>query len=171
MITVLFSTPKRYGQNVCNNMRFLSVNTEGQSPTCPTPKKSERKIHKGSKTPKLPIDRETHGFHSILTVSRRERYFSRFYFKSHYYRLNSHCFQLWQLVYSEVSSKKTTMCQQCTLSHNIKVFILKMSVTYIMSSACSSDQLPYALPVADQIQLQSRSMRFVLNTHAHKNMT
>ena len=78
--------------------------------------------------------------------------------------------QLWQLVYSEVSSTKTTMYQKYALSHNIKVCILKMSVTYIMSSACSSDQLPYALPVADQIQLRNRSMRFVLNTHAHKSI-
>ena len=119
-------------------------------------------------TPKS--DRGSHGFHSILTVSWRERYFSRFYFKSHYYRLNSYCFQFWELVYSEVSSKKTTMYQQYVLSHNIKVRILEMSVTYIMSSACSSDQLPYALLVADQMQLRNRSMRFVLNTHAHKNV-
>ena len=120
--------------------------------------------------PTLKSDRETHGFHSILTVSWRERYFLRFYFKSHYYRLNSHCFQFWELVYSEVSSKKTTVYQQYVLSHNIKVRILEMSVTYNMSSACSSDQLPYALLVADQMQLRNRSMRFVLNTHAHKNV-
>ena len=67
--------------------------------------------------------------------SQRERYFSWFYCKSHYYRLNSHCFQLWKRVYSEVSSKKTTMYQKYALLHDIKLCTLKMSVTYIMSSA------------------------------------
>ena len=102
------------------------------------------------------IDCETHGFHSVITVSQWERYFSWLYFKSHYYRLNSHCFQLWKLVYSEVSSKKTTMYQKYALLHNIKLCILKMSVTYIMSSACSSDQLLYTLPVVDQIHSSRR---------------
>ena len=72
------------------------------------------------------IDHETHGFHFVLTVSQQERYFSQVFLKSHYYRLNSHCFQLWQLVYSEVSGKKTTMHQQYALLHDIKVCILKM---------------------------------------------
>ena len=113
------------------------------------------------------IGRETHGFHSVLTVWRRKRYFSRFHFNSHYFRLNSHCFQLWQLVYR----KKTTMYQQYTLSPNIKFRILKIFVAHIMSSACSWDQLPFTLPVSNEIQLRNRSMRFVLNKHAQKNMT
>ena len=44
-----------------------------------------------------------------------------------------------------------------------------MFVTYITSSACSSDQLLHTLPGVDQIQLWNRLMRFVLNMHAHKN--
>ena len=63
------------------------------------------------------------------------------------------------------------MYQQYALSHNIEICILKMSITYIMGSACSSDQITQALTVANQIQLRNRLMRFVLNMHAHKNMT
>ena len=38
---------------------FTSINTEGQSPSCPTAKKLGQKIHKGGKTLKLSIGKST----------------------------------------------------------------------------------------------------------------
>ena len=66
--------------------------------------------------------------HSFMT---EETFLIWFYLTYHYYRLNTHCFQLWQFVYSEMPSTKTTMDQQYALSHNIKVFVLNMSVICI----------------------------------------
>ena len=43
---MLFRTPPKTLQSKClqENMHFLSVNTEGQSPTCPTTKNRDEKF-------------------------------------------------------------------------------------------------------------------------------